>query len=163
MKSKLTPLMNQYHEIKSRYRDCILFFQVGDFYETFYEDAKEVSKLLNIALTTRDKGKKNPVPLAGVPIHAAEAYISKLLQAGKKVVVCDQVEDPSQAKGIVKRAVTDVITPGTTLEPATLPERENNLGKTMVLPMPYWMFRRGSSAREREIRHHSRMQSRVTG
>jgi len=126
MKSKLTPLMNQYHEIKSRYRDCILFFQVGDFYETFYEDAKEVSKLLNIALTTRDKGKKNPVPLAGVPIHAAEAYISKLLQAGKKVVVCDQVEDPSQAKGIVKRAVTDVITPGTTLEPATLPERENN-------------------------------------
>jgi len=126
MKSKLTPLMVQYNEIKKEYRDGILFFQVGDFYETFYEDAIEVSKILNIALTTRDKGKKNPIPLAGVPIHAAETYISKLLQAGKKVIICDQVEDPSQAKGIVKRAVTDVITPGTTLELSALNERENN-------------------------------------
>ena len=89
MKSKLTPLMAQYNEIKKEYRDGILFFQVGDFYETFYEDAIEVSKILNIALTTRDKGKKNPIPLAGVPIHAAETYISKLLQAGKKVIICE--------------------------------------------------------------------------
>ena len=115
--------MAQYHELKQKYRDGILFFQVGDFYETFYEDAKEVSKILNIALTSRDK--KNPVPLAGVPIHAVDAYVAKLLQAGKKIIVCDQVEDVSESKGLVKRAVTDVITPGTSLSPATLNEKEN--------------------------------------
>jgi DNA mismatch repair protein MutS len=118
--------MSQYREIKARYPDGILFFQVGDFYETFYDDAKEVSRLLNIALTSRDKGKRDPVPLAGVPLHAAEAYISKLLKAGRKVVVCDQVEPAADAKGIVKRAVTDVITPGTTIAPSTLIEEENN-------------------------------------
>lgn len=122
----MTPLMSQYREIKDRYRDGILFFQVGDFYETFYDDAKEISRLLNITLTTRDKDKKNPVPLAGVPIHAADAYIAKLLQAGRKVVVCDQVEESSAARGIVRRRVTDIITPGTALSPATLTESENN-------------------------------------
>ncbi|MCK4237352.1 MAG: DNA mismatch repair protein MutS, partial [Candidatus Krumholzibacteria bacterium] len=128
----MTPLMSQYREIKNRYRDGILFFQVGDFYETFFEDAKVVSRILNITLTTRDKNKNNPVPLAGVPLHAADTYIKKLLQAGKKVVICDQVEDPAEAKGIVKRRVTDVITPGTTLEPATLTERENNFLISLV-------------------------------
>jgi DNA mismatch repair protein MutS len=126
MKSEQTPLMRQYREIKKRYSDGILFFQVGDFYETFYDDAEDVSRLLNIALTTRDKDKENPVPLAGVPIHAAEAYIAKLMQAGRKVVICDQVEKPSEAKGVVKRTVTDVITPGTSLSSATLSEKENN-------------------------------------
>lgn len=118
--------MSQYLEIKNRYKDGILLFQVGDFYETFYEDAAEVSRILNIALTTREKNKENPIPLAGVPIHAAETYISKLLEAGRKVVICDQVEDASQVKGIVRRRVTDVITPGTTLSISTLPEKENN-------------------------------------
>ncbi len=122
--SSLTPLMSQYREIKERYSDGILFFQVGDFYETFYDDAREVSRILNIALTSRDK--KNPIPLAGVPIHAADAYISRLLEAGKKVVVCDQVEKPGEGKKIVRREVTDVITPGTSLSPTTLPDNENN-------------------------------------
>ncbi|MCK4350627.1 MAG: DNA mismatch repair protein MutS, partial [Candidatus Krumholzibacteria bacterium] len=118
--------MSQYLEIKERYREGILLFQVGDFYETFYDDAKEVSQLLNIVLTTRDKGKENPIPLAGVPVHAVETYVAKLLKAGRKVVICDQVENAAGAKGVVKRRVTDVITPGTTLSLTTLPERENN-------------------------------------
>jgi len=126
MTRKLTPLMSQYREIKNRYMDGILFFQVGDFYETFYSDAEDVSKILNIALTTRDKGKKNPIPLAGVPIHAAETYIAKLLNAGKKVVICDQEETTHEVKGLAKRKVTDVITPGTTMFPGTLAESENN-------------------------------------
>lgn len=124
MPTKLTPLMAQYHELKQRHKDGILFFQVGDFYETFYEDAEEVSKLLNIALTSRDK--KNPVPLAGVPVHAVEAYVGKLLKYGKKVIICDQVEDSSESKGLVKRAVTDVITPGTSLSPSTLEDKSNH-------------------------------------
>ncbi len=126
MASKNTPLMSQYLETKEKYSDGILFFQVGDFYETFYDDAKEVSQLLNITLTTRDKGKENPIPLAGVPVHAVETYVAKLLKAGRKVVICDQVENAPGAKGVVKRKVTDVITPGTTLSLATLPEKENN-------------------------------------
>jgi DNA mismatch repair protein MutS len=125
--------MRQYREIKDQYPDGILLFQVGDFYETFYDDAKEVSHLLNIALTTRDKDKENPIPLAGVPIHAVEAYVAKLLQAGRTVVVCDQVEKPSEAKGVVRRRVTDVITPGTTLSTATLPEKENNFLVSLVV------------------------------
>ena len=132
MSFRLTPLMSQYREIKNRYGDGILFFQVGDFYETFYEDAKVVSRLLNIALTTRDKDKRNPVPLAGVPIHAAETYIAKLLQAGRKVIICDQADDTPGAAGVVKRVVTDVVTPGTTLSPATLRENENNYILSMV-------------------------------
>lgn len=125
--------MSQYREIKNRYRDGILLFQVGDFYETFYEDAKDVARLLNIALTTRDKKKKDPIPLAGVPIHAADTYIAKLLQAGKKVVICDQVGDAAGVKGIVKRKVTDIITPGTTLTPSTLTEKENNYLVSLVV------------------------------
>lgn len=126
MSERITPLMNQYRQIKSRYSDAILFFQVGDFYETFYEDAREVSKLLNIALTTRDRNKKDAVPLAGVPVHAAESYISKLIQAGRKVVVCDQVEIKPGPSGVVDRVVTEIITPGTTLSPTVLVEAENN-------------------------------------
>jgi DNA mismatch repair protein MutS len=132
MNYRLTPLMSQYREIKNRYPQGILFFQVGDFYETFYDDAKEVSRLLNIALTTRDKDKSNPVPLAGVPIHAAETYIAKLLQLGRTVVICDQAEDTPGLSGIVKRVVTDIVTPGTTLSPATLVDRENNYIISMV-------------------------------
>ena len=121
---QLTPLMAQYHKLKNQYSDGILFFQVGDFYETFYEDAETVSEILNIALTSRDK--KNPVPLAGVPIHAKDPYIAKLLNAGKKVVICDQVEDASQSKGLVRREITDIITPGTSMSPSTLKSNEKN-------------------------------------
>ena len=110
MSPKATPLMTQYQEIRNKYDDGILLFQVGDFYETFYEDARKISRILNIALTSRDK--KNPIPLAGVPIHAVDAYISKLLDHGEKVIVCDQVEKPVEGKGVVKREVTDIIRVG---------------------------------------------------
>jgi DNA mismatch repair protein MutS len=118
--------MTQFRSIKSQYGDCVLLFRVGDFYETFYEDAVEVSRILNIALTSRDKNKKNPVPLAGVPYHASETYITRLLAAGKNVAVCDQVEDASQAKGLVKRAVVEVLTPGVSMNTQLLEDRENN-------------------------------------
>jgi DNA mismatch repair protein MutS len=118
--------MSQYREIKSRHDDCILLFRVGDFYETFYEDAVEVSSILNIALTTRDKNKPNPIPLAGVPFHAAENYMTRLLAFGKKVAVCEQVEDAALAKGLVKRDVVEVLTPGTAMNSQLLADSENN-------------------------------------
>lgn len=124
--SELTPLLSQYKKIKSEYHDCILLFRVGDFYETFFEDAVEVSSILNIALTTRDKNKANPVPLAGVPFHAAETYITRLLSSGKKVAVCEQVEDAALAKGLVKREVVEVLTPGTAMNSQLLHEADNN-------------------------------------
>ncbi len=105
--------MRQYQEIKARYPDCILFFRLGDFYEMFGDDAIVASKVLQITLTSRDKGREDPVPMCGVPHFAAESYITKLINAGYKVAVCEQVEDPKQAKGIVKREVVRVITAGT--------------------------------------------------
>ncbi len=109
------------------YRDSILFFRMGDFYEMFFEDAKVASAILDIALTSRDSARKEDrVPMCGVPYHAARSYIAKLLRAGKTVAVCDQVEDPKQAKGIVRREVVRVITPGTVLEPELLDENANN-------------------------------------
>jgi DNA mismatch repair protein MutS len=118
--------MAQYRHIKNRYGDCILLFRVGDFYETFYEDAVDVSSILNITLTTRDKNKPNPIPLAGVPFHAADTYIPRLLAAGRKIAVCEQVEDPALAKGLVRRDVVEVLTPGTSLGPQVLADVENN-------------------------------------
>ena len=105
-------MIKQYLQIKSQYPDAILFFRMGDFYEMFFEDAQVGSRELDIALTSRNKGQKDSVPLCGVPHFAAEAYISKLLQKGYKVALCDQVEDPRFAKGIVKREVIRVFTPG---------------------------------------------------
>ena len=122
----LSPLMKQYRETKERYKDAILFFRVGDFYEMFFEDAVVASKILEIALTSRDKSKEDSVPLCGVPYHAASAYIAKLIRAGMSVAVCDQVEDPRQAKGLVRREVVRVITPGTLTEPELLASDENN-------------------------------------
>ncbi|MFH1018952.1 MAG: DNA mismatch repair protein MutS, partial [Pseudomonadota bacterium] len=107
-----TPLMRQYWEIKKQHRDAILLFRLGDFYEMFFEDAEVASKLLDIALTSRDKDAENPVPLCGVPHHSVSGYISKLLEKGHKVAICEQMEDPSLATGIVKREVVRVITPG---------------------------------------------------
>ncbi len=131
--NEITPLMAQYKRIKGQYHDCILLFRVGDFYETFYEDAIEVSKILNIALTTRDKKKENPVPLAGVPFHAVDNYVTRLISSGKKVAICEQVEDPAQAKGLVKRDVVEVLTPGTSMNVQLLEERENNFCLSICL------------------------------
>lgn len=109
--NSLTPMMEQYFKIKDKNRDAILFFRLGDFYEMFYEDARLVSSILDIALTSRQK-----VPMCGVPYHAANSYITKLLRLGYKVAICEQVEDPAMARGIVKREVVKVLTPGTALE-----------------------------------------------
>ncbi|MBM4123787.1 MAG: DNA mismatch repair protein MutS [Nitrospira sp.] len=122
----LTPLMRQYREIKNVHRDAILFFRVGDFYEMFYEDAEEASRLLSITLTSRDKTRADPVPLCGVPHHAATGYIAKLLRAGKTVALCDQVEDPKLAKGLVKREVVRLYTPGTLIDTELLSPGESN-------------------------------------
>jgi DNA mismatch repair protein MutS len=111
--AELTPLMKQYQEIKARHQDAILFFRLGDFYEMFGQDAVVASQVLQIALTTRDKGKKDAVPMCGIPYFAADTYISKLIKAGHKVAICEQVEDPKEAKGVLKRQVVRVITPGT--------------------------------------------------
>ena len=105
-----SPLMRQHREIKRGYPDAILLFRVGDFYEMFHEDAQIASKLLSIALTSRDKSSANPVPLCGVPYHAAQGYIAKLLKAGRTVALCEQVEDPKLAKGLVRREVVRVYT-----------------------------------------------------
>ena len=113
-----TPMLQQYHKIKSQHRDCILFFRLGDFYEMFFDDAKEASSLLDLVLTSRGKGSANHVPMCGIPYHAAEGYISRLIKAGRKVAICEQLEDPSQAKGIVKRDVIRTITSGTFLDDA---------------------------------------------
>jgi len=122
--SKSTPAIDQYLRTKAEHPDCILFFRMGDFYEMFFDDAKLASKELEIALTSRGKHRGEDVPLCGVPYHAADSYISRLLSKGYKVAICEQVEDPKKAKGIVRRAVTRVITPGTALDP-------QSLGKTL--------------------------------
>ena len=117
----LTPMVRQYQEIKSRHRDKILLFRVGDFYEMFYEDAKEAAGILQITLTSR-----GDMPMAGFPFHAADHYIHKLIGAGKKVAVCEQLEDPSKAKGLVKRDIVSVITPGTILDDSYIAGKQNN-------------------------------------
>ncbi|KAB2833307.1 MAG: DNA mismatch repair protein MutS, partial [Candidatus Dadabacteria bacterium] len=121
-----TPMLRQYLAVKKEYPDSILFFRLGDFYEMFYEDAKVASKVLGIALTSRNKSDKNPVPLCGVPHHSAEPYITKLLKSGHKVAVCEQVEDPKSAKGVVKRKVVRVLTPGAVLDSENLDSKSNN-------------------------------------
>ena len=135
--SELKPLLKQYWDIKQHYPDTIVFFRVGDFYEMFYEDAKEAAALLNIALTTRDKNSLNPVPLCGVPYHAATNYLAKLLKAGKTVALCEQVEDPKSAKGLVRREVVRLYTPGTIFDDELLDAKAANfLAALSVQPDP---------------------------
>jgi DNA mismatch repair protein MutS len=124
--SEPTPMMKQYWAFKKEYPDCILFFRMGDFYEMFGDDAVVAAKALNIALTTRDKGSKNPIPMCGVPFHAIDGYLPRMIRAGFKVAICEQVEDPKLAKGLVKRDVTRVVTPGVVLESAMLDEGAHN-------------------------------------
>lgn len=118
MAEKISPGMQQYLDIKQDYPDAFLLFRMGDFYELFYEDAVNAAQILELTLTSRNKNSENPIPMAGVPHHAATEYIDKLVDLGYKVAVAEQMEDPKKAVGIVKRAVTQVITPGTTIDTA---------------------------------------------
>ncbi|SHI98082.1 DNA mismatch repair protein MutS [Clostridium cavendishii DSM 21758] len=122
----LTPMMRQYFEVKENYKDCILFFRLGDFYEMFFEDAETAAKELELVLTGRDCGLENRAPMCGIPFHAANNYIGRLISKGYKVAICEQVEDPALAKGIVKRDVIKVITPGTYIDSSFLEESKNN-------------------------------------
>ena len=125
---ELTPMMQQYLQIKAENPGCILFFRLGDFYEMFAEDAKLVSRELDLTLTTRDRAKpeEERTPMCGVPYHSSEAYIARLVSRGYKVAICEQTEDPALAKGIVKREVTRIITPGSITEASMLDESRNN-------------------------------------
>lgn len=125
-RNKLTPMMKQYFECKDKYPDCILFFRLGDFYEMFFEDAIVASKVLEIALTGKSCGLEERAPMCGIPFHAAASYISKLVESGYKVAIGEQMEDPQSVKGIVKREVIQVVTPGTVLEGSLLENKKNN-------------------------------------
>lgn len=122
----LTPMMQQYLEIKEGCRDCILFFRLGDFYEMFFEDAETASRELELVLTGRDCGLEKRAPMCGIPYHASEGYIARLIEKGYKVAICEQVEDPALAKGIVKREIIRIVTPGTVIDSNMLDEKRNN-------------------------------------
>ena len=124
--ANMSPMMRQYLDTVNKYKDCIIFFRVGDFYETFFEQAKLVSKALNLALTGKECGMDEKAPMCGVPYHAVDTWLSKLVKLGYKVAIAEQMEDPKQAKGIVKREVTKVITPGTVLANEYLDDKTNN-------------------------------------
>ena len=124
--AELTPMMKQYMETKSQYQDCILFYRLGDFYEMFFEDALTASRELEITLTGKNCGQEERAPMCGVPYHAAENYLNRLVSKGYKVAICEQVEDPKTAKGIVKRDVVRIVTPGTNLDTQALDETRNN-------------------------------------
>jgi DNA mismatch repair protein MutS len=122
----LTPMMRQYLEVKAQHPDTLLLYRMGDFYEMFFEDARQAAPILEVQLTARHKGTDSEAPMCGVPHHALESYLGKLLAAGLKVAICDQVEDPAQARGLVKREVTRVVTPGTLSDPGLLEGKEEN-------------------------------------
>ena len=126
MATNYTPMLEQYREVKSKLNSEILFFRLGDFYEMFFEDAEVASRELEITLTSREGGNNKRVPMCGIPYHAADNYIAKLINKGYKVAICEQVEDPKQAKGIVRREVVKIITPGTILSESCLPDKANN-------------------------------------
>src|SRR3954465_8685122 len=122
----LTPMMRQYLEVKAQHPGALLMYRMGDFYEMFFEDARAAAPILEVQLTARHKGTESEVPMCGVPHHALEGYLAKLLGAGLRVAICDQVEDPAQAKGLVKREVTRVVTPGTVSDPGLLDGKEES-------------------------------------
>ena len=124
--AEFSPMMQHYLKTKEEYSDCILFYRLGDFYEMFFDDAITVSRELEITLTGKDCGQEERAPMAGIPFHAAESYIAKLISKGYKVAICEQMEDPKEAKGIVKREVIRVVTPGTVIESNLLEEKKNN-------------------------------------
>ena len=124
--AEFSPMMQHYLATKEEYNDCILFYRLGDFYEMFFDDAITVSRELEITLTGKDCGQEERAPMAGIPFHAAEGYIARLISKGYKVAICEQMEDPKEAKGIVKREVIRVVTPGTVIESNLLEEKKNN-------------------------------------
>ena len=131
--SRDTPMLRQYLKLKEQVPDCILFFRMGDFYEMFFEDAVVASKVLSIALTSRDKDQPDPVPMCGVPYRALDAYLAKMIEAGYKVAVCDQVEDPKKAKGLVRREITRVVSPGMFTDPGHLPAKDHRFLAALCL------------------------------
>ena len=122
----MTPMMEHYFEIKKQYGDYLLFYRLGDFYEMFFDDAILASRVLELTLTGRDCGEAERAPMCGVPYHSAEGYIARLIEKGYKVAICEQTEDPAQAKGLVRREVIRVITPGTLTDPALIPSDAQN-------------------------------------
>ncbi len=124
--AEMSPMMRQYLEIKEQNKDCIIFFRLGDFYEMFFDDAKLASKELELALTGRDCGLEERAPMCGVPYHSCDAYIARMVEKGYKIAICEQMEDPAAAKGIVKRGITRIITPGTVIEDSMLDESKNS-------------------------------------
>ncbi len=126
-KSQLTPMLRHYLEVKAQHPDAILFYRMGDFFELFFDDAERAAPILEVVLTSRHKGSDREVPMCGVPHHALDTYLGKALAAGLKVAICDQVEDPAEAKGLVRREVTRVVTPGTVSQPELLEGKEENL------------------------------------
>ena len=124
----LTPMQRQYRAMKEKHQDCILFFRLGDFYEMFNEDAFLAARELDLTLTTRDRGKpkEEQTPMCGVPFHSVDSYIARLVQKGYKVAICEQMEDPATAKGLVERDITRIVTPGTVTESCMLDESKNN-------------------------------------
>ena len=124
--AEYSPMMQHYLEKKEEYKDCILFYRLGDFYEMFFDDAITTSRELELTLTGKDCGQEERAPMCGIPFHAADTYIARLIEKGYKVAICEQLEDPKQAKGIVKRDVIRVVTPGTVMESNLLEEKKNN-------------------------------------
>ena len=124
--AELSPMMQQYLEIKKQHQDEILFYRIGDFYEMFFEDAKTASRELDLTLTGKQCGLEERAPMCGVPFHSYEGYVARLIAKGYKVAICEQVEDPAKAKGLVKRDIIRVVTPGTVIESSMLQDDKNN-------------------------------------
>ena len=135
MRERQTPIRKQYLQIKQQYPQAILFFRLGDFYETFDEDARIASRELEIVLTSRNMGKGLRVPMAGIPYHARDNYLARLINRGYKVAICEQVTKPGETKGLVQREVVRLVTPGTVIEPDLLDSKNNNY---LVSLFVYW-------------------------
>ena len=133
MRESSTPIRQQYLRIKRKYPQAIVLFRLGDFYETFDEDAKLASRELEIVLTSREMGKGHRVPMAGIPFHALDNYLARLINRGHKVAICEQVTKPGETKGLVQREVIRVVTPGTVVEPSLLDSKTNNYLVSLVL------------------------------
>ena len=145
--AEFTPMMQQYLQTKEEYKDCILFYRLGDFYEMFFEDAELVSKELELTLTGKNCGMEERAPMCGIPYHAVEGYLNKLVANGHKVAICEQVEDPKLAKGLVRREVIRIVTPGTNLDMQALDESKNNY----IMCIVYLADRYGVKLSEEEL------------
>ena len=134
-----TPMMQQYLRIKADHPDTLLFYRMGDFYELFFDDAKKASQLLDITLTSRGQSSGLPIPMAGIPYHAAEGYLARLLRNGESIAICEQIGDPATSKGPVERKVVRIVTPGTVTDEALLEDRKDNLLVAVCsLPSSAW-------------------------